>query len=62
LINTRHHYVAAKVARSASETYGRLLVELYDDEKLEKSYNNLLVEKEVAVSYDGGKKVAPWII
>lgn len=54
--------MAAKVARSASETYGRLLVELFDDEKLEKSYNNLLVEKELAVSYDGGKKVAPWII
>ena len=54
--------MAAKVARPASETYGRLLVELYDDEKLEKSYNNILVEKELAVSYDGGKKVAPWII
>jgi endonuclease YncB( thermonuclease family) len=44
------------------DKYGRLLVELYDDEKLEKSYNNLLVEKELAVSYDGGKKTAPWVI
>jgi endonuclease YncB( thermonuclease family) len=44
------------------DKYGRLLVELYDDEKLEKSYNNILIEKDLAVSYDGGKKLAPWII
>jgi endonuclease YncB( thermonuclease family) len=44
------------------DKYGRLLVELYDNDKLEKSYNNILVEKDFAVSYDGGKKVAPWIL
>ena len=44
------------------DKYGRLLVELYDTDKLEKSYNTILIEKELAVGYDGGKKVAPWIL
>jgi endonuclease YncB( thermonuclease family) len=47
---------------SEFDKYGRLLVELFDDDKMEKSYNNILVEKEFAVGYDGGKKLAPWII
>lgn len=44
------------------DKYGRLLVDLYDNDKLEKSYNTILIEKELAIGYDGGKKVAPWIL
>lgn len=43
------------------DKYGRLLVELFGDDK-NKSFNNILVEKNLAVSYDGGKKIAPWIL
>jgi endonuclease YncB( thermonuclease family) len=43
------------------DKYGRLLVELYNDETDTKSFNAILVEKELAVNYDGGKK-APWIL
>jgi endonuclease YncB( thermonuclease family) len=43
------------------DKYGRLLVELFGDDK-NKSFNNILVEKNFAVNYDGGKKVAPWIL
>jgi endonuclease YncB( thermonuclease family) len=43
------------------DKYGRLLVELFGDDKV-KSFNTILVEKNMAVSYDGGKKIAPWII
>ncbi len=42
------------------DKYGRLLVELYnDDNNNSKSFNDILVEKNLAVKYDGGKK-APW--
>ena len=41
------------------DKYGRLLVELYGVDK-EKSFNDVLVDKNMAVSYDGGKKVNPW--
>ena len=41
------------------DKYGRLLVELYGVDK-DKSFNDVLVEKNMAVSYDGGKKVNPW--
>ncbi len=48
------------------DKYGRLLVELfYNDEtdfSFNKSFNSLLVEKDLAVCYDGGTKKAPWII
>ncbi len=47
------------------DKYGRLLVELYNkDENINsaKSFNDILVEKELAVNYDGGHKVAPWIL
>ena len=43
------------------DKYGRLLVELYDTENI-LSYNAILVEKNLAVAYGGGKKVAPWIL
>jgi endonuclease YncB( thermonuclease family) len=43
------------------DKYGRLLVELFGDDK-NKSFNNILVEKNLAVNYDGGKKIAPWIL
>jgi endonuclease YncB( thermonuclease family) len=43
------------------DKYGRLLVELYNNPEETKSFNNILVEKNLAVSYDGGTKVAPWI-
>jgi hypothetical protein len=43
------------------DKYGRLLVELYNNADDTKSFNNILVEKNLAVSYDGGTKVAPWI-
>ncbi len=45
------------------DKYGRLLVELYnnDDTTFEKSFNNILVEKNMAVAYGGGTKIAPWI-
>lgn len=40
------------------DKYGRLLVELYDNNKC---FNNILVEKNLAVNYSGGHKAAPWI-
>jgi endonuclease YncB( thermonuclease family) len=43
------------------DKYGRLLVELYNMNDMTKSFNNILVEKNMAVSYDGGTKIAPWI-
>ena len=43
------------------DKFGRLLVELYNKDDNNKSFNTLLVEKNLAVSYDGGHKVAPWI-
>jgi endonuclease YncB( thermonuclease family) len=42
------------------DKYGRLLVELYNKDGT-KSFNDILVEKNLAVKYDGGTKVAPWI-
>ncbi len=42
------------------DKYGRLLVELFKSDDLTKSFNNILVEKNLAVSYDGGKKINPW--
>ncbi len=41
------------------DKYGRLLVELYNIGS-DKSFNNILVEKNLAVSYDGGTKINPW--
>jgi len=41
------------------DKYGRLLVELYGVDK-EKSFNDILVEKNMAVLYGGGTKVNPW--
>ena len=43
------------------DKYGRLLGELYADEGATVSFNRQLIEKGVAVGYDGGTKVAPWI-
>ena len=38
------------------DKYGRLLVELYSDTQSD-SFNKILVDKNLAVSYDGGKKI-----
>ncbi len=43
------------------DKYGRLLVELYNKDDT-KSFNDILVEKNLAVNYDGGTKKAPWIL
>ena len=43
------------------DKYGRLLVEIIPFEKTE-SVNSLLVKANMAVVYDGGTKIAPWII
>ena len=43
------------------DKYGRLLVELYNVNDNTKSFNDILVEKQLAVKYDGGAKVAQWI-
>ncbi len=42
------------------DKYGRLLVELSNLYTNGKSFNDILVEKNFAVSYDGGKKINPW--
>ena len=47
------------------DKYGRLLIELYNNDEeiiFNKSFNSLLIEKNVAVAYDGGTKKAPWIL
>jgi endonuclease YncB( thermonuclease family) len=50
------------------DKYGRLLVELFSTSSSNdlnselKSFNQILVEKNMAVGYDGGKKVNPWSI
>jgi len=43
------------------DKYGRLLVELYNINDTI-SFGDILIEKGLAVSYDGGKKVVPWVI
>ena len=47
------------------DLYGRVLVELYNNDEVElvfnKSFNGLLVEKNLAVCYDGVTKKAPWL-
>jgi len=47
------------------DKYGRVLVELYNadsDSETSLSFNDILVEKKLAVKYDGGHKEAPWIL
>ena len=47
------------------DKYGRLLVELFSvavDSSSSKSFNQILVDKNLAVSYDGGKKINPWSV
>ena len=44
------------------DKFGRVLVELYNINDNTKSFNDILVEKQLAVKYDGGTKVAPWIL
>jgi endonuclease YncB( thermonuclease family) len=41
------------------DKYGRLLVELYND-CYGDSFNKILIDKNLAVSYDGGTKVNHW--
>ena len=45
------------------DKYGRLLVELYNTDNINnlKSFNDILVEKQLAVNYGGGTKIAPWL-
>ena len=38
------------------DKYGRLLIDLYDNEKSTISYNQELINNNLAVSYDGGHK------
>ncbi len=40
------------------DKYGRLLVELYNNNT--KSFNDILIEKNMAVQYTGGTKITPW--
>jgi endonuclease YncB( thermonuclease family) len=48
------------------DKYGRLLVELFSTSSTTdlntelKSFNQILVDKNMAVGYDGGKKINPW--
>ena len=43
------------------DKYGRLLVELYSDSDIKNdSFNKILIDKNLAVSYDGGTKINPW--
>jgi endonuclease YncB( thermonuclease family) len=46
------------------DKYGRLLVELFSTNTTTTttSFNQILFEKNMAVGYDGGKKVNPWSI
>jgi endonuclease YncB( thermonuclease family) len=39
------------------DKYGRLLVELYDNDNYEKSFNEIIIEEGFVVYYDGGTKV-----
>ena len=41
------------------DKYGRLLVELFNQESIE-SFNSMLIAKNLSVTYDGGKKINPW--
>lgn len=41
------------------DKYGRLLVELFNQESIE-SFNSVLIAKNLSVTYDGGKKINPW--
>ncbi len=43
------------------DKYGRALVELYNDEKETQSFNDILVEKNLAVRYYGGSKESPFV-
>jgi len=39
---------------------GRLLVELYPNNESTESFNSILINKNLSVQYDGGKKINPW--
>jgi endonuclease YncB( thermonuclease family) len=38
------------------DKYGRLLINLYENDKYEKSFNQVLIDENYAVPYDGGTK------
>jgi len=42
------------------DKYGRLLVELYPNNESTESFNSILINKNLSVQYDGGKKINPW--
>ena len=42
------------------DKYGRLLIEIYSIDKPEQSFNSILLNKNLCVQYDGGKKINPW--
>lgn len=45
------------------DKYGRLLVELFPVAlESSKSFNQILIDKNFAVSYEGGKKINPWTV
>lgn len=45
------------------DKYGRLLVELFPVAvESSKSFNQTLIDKNFAVSYEGGKKINPWTV
>ncbi len=45
------------------DKYGRLLVELFPASvDSSKSFNQILIDKNLAVSYEGGKKINPWTV
>jgi len=52
------------------DKYGRLLVELFpvavesssSSSSSSKSFNQILIDKNLAISYDGGKKINPWTV
>ena len=41
------------------DKYGRLLVELYNENETD-TFNRMLVNLNLAVSYNGGTKITPW--
>jgi endonuclease YncB( thermonuclease family) len=56
LLETNNKIICVKCLEF--DKYGRLLVELYDNELLENSINTILINEGFAVSYNGGTKKA----
>jgi len=54
LINTNEKLV--QITCHEFDKYGRLLIDIYDIDKSDKSFNQILIEENLAKAYDGGKK------